>query len=122
MHIFFPSQQTIQIPFLITNYSSDAMLVLPSGKFKVEAWATCQVEIKEVKNLLHCRIHACFRERTMIQADQTVVKHNHVGVICGFFYKILSRSEVLRHCNGFCSFTSKMAAVVSFFYFSYCRF
>lgn len=64
---FFPSQQTIQIPFLTTNYSSGAILVLPSGKFRTEAWATCQVKIKEVKNLHgHCRVHSCLKEKTMI--------------------------------------------------------
>lgn len=86
---FFPSQQTIQIPFLTTNYSSDAILVLPSGKFKAEAWATCQVKIKEVKNLhSHCRVHSCFRERTLIQTDQMVVKHAFVcGTCMGIFCK-----------------------------------
>jgi len=61
--------------------------VLPSGKFKAEAWATCQVKIKEVKNLhSHCRVHACFRERTMIQTDEMVVKHTFVGVLCVVFF------------------------------------
>lgn len=66
--------------------------MLPSGKFKAEAWATCQVKIKEVKHLhSHCRVHACFRERTMIQTDQMIVKHTFL-----FFFGLIVFITVIK--------------------------
>lgn len=83
---FFPSQQTIQIPFLTTNYSSGAILVLPSGKFKAEAWATCQMKIKEVKNLhSHCRVHSCFRENSDSDRSNGSKAHIYVCDLYGGF-------------------------------------